>query len=195
MRHTGRGVKHIVVLSRFQFFTFKTLRARSTLEEWGDKACIASLFLSPLLSRSLLPTLSPVRVFPSHKGSQQPFFLIRQRRHCIFPTTLSTRVNNNARKKHAREHCYLATPSFLLSLFSFFFFYNIIKAAQLYVRYADILHQAPYCLPSPFFLEILLVLVPLFNEVPRFVINLFILLLLILFILIYIILLYNIIYL
>ena len=115
-------MKHIVVLSRFQFFTFKTLRARSTLEEWGDKACIASLFLSPLLSRSLLPTLSPVRVFPSHKGSQQPFFLIRQRRHCIFPTTLSTRVNNNARKKHAREHCYLATPSFLLSLFSFFFF-------------------------------------------------------------------------
>ena len=122
MRHTGRGVKHIVVLSRFQFFTFKTLRARSTLEEWGYKACIASLSLSSSFSLSLLPTLSPVRVFPSHKGSQQPFFLIRQRRHRIFPTTLSTRVNNNARKKHAREHCYLATPSFLLSLFFFFFF-------------------------------------------------------------------------
>lgn len=101
------------VLSRFQFFAFKTPRTRSMVG--GAKR--VSLSLSS-------PSLSLVRVFPSHKGSQ-PFFLIRQRRHRIFPTALSTRVNNNARKKHAREHCYLA--SFLLSLS---FFYNITNAAQ-----------------------------------------------------------------
>lgn len=134
------------VLSRFQFFAFKTPRTRSTVG--GAKR--VSLSLSS-------PSLSLVRVFPSHKGSQ-PFFLIRQRRHRIFPTALSTRVNNNARKKHAREHCYLA--SFLLSLFFF-----TISPTLLNVHCR---HPAtPYRLPLLFSLEILLVFVPLFNEAPR----------------------------
>lgn len=115
------------VLSRFQFFAFKTPRTRSTVG--GAKR--VSLSLSS-------PSLSLVRVFPSHKGSQ-PFFLIRQRRHRIFPTALSTRVNNNARKKHAREHCYLA--SFLLSLF----FLQYHQGSSTYT--ADIL-QPPIVSPS-----------------------------------------------
>ena len=150
MRHTGRGVKHIVVLSRFQFFTFKTLRARSTLEEWGYKACIASLSLSPLLSRSLSsPPFLPfafsrrTRVRSSLSSSfvndVTAFFLPRFQR-----------VSTTMRVKSTRASIVTSRHRVFFSLsFFFFFFYNIIKAAQLYVRYADILHQAPYCLLSP----------------------------------------------
>lgn len=94
---------HFAIHTAKQCYTYRDRDAFSSDFHWGlkcsyafdaaDAKCSGAASFSPILF------LFFVRI--SRHRALQPFLLIRQRRHSVFPTALSTRVDNNARKKHA----------------------------------------------------------------------------------------------